>query len=115
LTNTLKHAGPATPTAAVVRQRPDAVQLRVAYEGSSAEASPDQVRSRELPTAAADPPVDPACAALRTVPAKVAATELDPDAHSGRPWLASLSSSERSPRWRWLTPFGLPSPPYPSS
>jgi signal transduction histidine kinase len=38
LTNTLKHAGPATPTAAVVRQRPDAVQVRVAYEGPSAEA-----------------------------------------------------------------------------
>jgi hypothetical protein len=55
LTNTLKHAGPATPTAAVVRQRPDAVQVRVAYEGPSAEAGPDQVRSRELPTAAADP------------------------------------------------------------
>jgi len=31
------------------------------------------------------PPVDPACAALRTVPAKVTATELDPDATPGRP------------------------------
>jgi len=39
LTNTLKHAGPATPTAVVVRQRPDAVEVQVADEGPSAEAS----------------------------------------------------------------------------
>ena len=44
LTNTLKHAGPATPTAAVVRQRPDAVQVRVAYVLGGGQPGPGPVQ-----------------------------------------------------------------------